>query len=41
MKTQLVTRATGVPLNRIDGVQKVTGAAASAASTSPWALSAA
>src|SRR5579864_8104921 len=27
MKTQLVTRATGVPLNRIDGVQKVTGAA--------------
>src|SRR5579864_7694515 len=27
MKTQLVTRATGVPLNRIDRVQKVTGAA--------------
>jgi len=27
MKTQLITRATGVPLNRIDGVQKVTGAA--------------
>jgi len=27
MKTQLVTRATGAPLNRIDGVQKVTGAA--------------
>src|SRR5256712_4305559 len=27
MKTQLVTRATGVPLNRIDGVQKVTGTA--------------
>src|SRR2546421_11761783 len=27
MKTQLVTRATGVPLNRIDGAQKVTGAA--------------
>src|SRR5260370_4182871 len=30
MKTQLITRATGVPLNRIDGVQKVTGAAKSA-----------
>ncbi len=27
MKTQLIMRATGVPLNRIDGVQKVTGAA--------------
>src|SRR6266851_3380875 len=27
MKTQLITRAIGVPLNRIDGVQKVTGAA--------------
>src|SRR5713226_7982194 len=27
MKTQLITRASGVPLNRIDGVQKVTGAA--------------
>src|SRR5438132_1775428 len=27
MKMQLITRATGVPLNRIDGVQKVTGAA--------------
>src|SRR5258708_31419039 len=27
MKTQLMMRATGVPLNRIDGVQKVTGAA--------------
>src|SRR4029077_9388459 len=27
MKTQLITRATGVPLNRIDGAQKVTGAA--------------
>src|SRR5260370_12262379 len=27
MKTQLITRATGVPLNRIEGVQKVTGAA--------------
>ncbi len=27
MKTQLVTRATGAPLNRIDGVQKVTGTA--------------
>src|SRR5258707_7665305 len=27
MKTQLITRATGAPLNRIDGVQKVTGAA--------------
>src|SRR5579864_6685716 len=27
MKTQLITRATGVPLNRLDGVQKVTGAA--------------
>src|SRR5258707_2269098 len=27
MKTQLITRAIGAPLNRIDGVQKVTGAA--------------
>src|SRR5260370_11023 len=27
MKMHLITRATGVPLNRIDGVQKVTGAA--------------
>src|SRR5947209_1877477 len=27
MKTQLITRAIGVPLNRIDGAQKVTGAA--------------
>ena len=27
MKTQLITRATGAPLDRIDGVQKVTGAA--------------
>jgi xanthine dehydrogenase YagR molybdenum-binding subunit len=27
MKTQRITRATGAPLNRIDGVQKVTGAA--------------
>ena len=27
MKTKLITRATGAPLNRIDGVQKVTGAA--------------
>src|SRR3989442_6852007 len=27
MKMQLITRATGAPLNRIDGVQKVTGAA--------------
>ncbi len=27
MKTQLIMRATGAPLNRIDGVQKVTGAA--------------
>src|SRR4029077_512705 len=27
MKTQLITRATGVPLNRIDGAQKVTGEA--------------
>src|SRR5260370_19703351 len=27
MKTQLITRATGVPLTRIDGVQKVTGTA--------------
>src|SRR5260370_17212692 len=27
MKTQLITRATGVPVNRIDGVQKVTCAA--------------
>src|SRR5437868_13661397 len=27
MKLQLMTRATGAPLNRIDGVQKVTGAA--------------
>src|SRR5258708_15935705 len=27
MKTQLITRAIGVPLDRIDGVQKVTGAA--------------
>src|SRR5690348_17383641 len=27
MKDQLSTRATGAPLNRIDGVQKVTGAA--------------
>src|SRR5260370_802075 len=27
MKTQLITRAIGVPLNRLDGVQKVTGAA--------------
>ncbi len=27
MKTQLITRATGAPLNRIDGVQKVTGTA--------------
>src|SRR5260221_8016467 len=27
MKMQLITRAIGVPLNRIDGVQKVTGAA--------------
>src|SRR5260370_192395 len=27
MKTQLITRATGAPLNRIDGVQKATGAA--------------
>src|SRR5260370_33349803 len=27
MKTQLVTRATGAPLNRIDGLQKATGAA--------------
>ena len=27
MKTQLITRTTGAPLNRIDGVQKVTGAA--------------
>src|SRR5712671_7248974 len=27
MKTQLITRAIGAPLNRIDGVQKATGAA--------------
>src|SRR5258708_330960 len=27
MKTQLITRATGAPLDRIDGVQKITGAA--------------
>jgi xanthine dehydrogenase YagR molybdenum-binding subunit len=27
MKTQLITRAIGAPLNRIDGVQKVSGAA--------------
>jgi xanthine dehydrogenase YagR molybdenum-binding subunit len=27
MKTQLIMRATGAPLNRIDGVQKVTGVA--------------
>lgn len=27
MKMQLITRAIGVPLNRIDGVQKVTGTA--------------
>ncbi len=27
MKTQLIMRATSAPLNRIDGVQKVTGAA--------------
>src|SRR5437870_13809568 len=27
MKMQLITRAIGVPLSRIDGVQKVTGAA--------------
>src|SRR6266436_4466547 len=27
MKTQLITRAIGAPLNRIDGAQKVTGAA--------------
>src|SRR5258706_8437936 len=27
MKTQLITRAMGAPLNRIDGAQKVTGAA--------------
>ncbi len=27
MKTKLITRATGAPLNRLDGVQKVTGAA--------------
>jgi len=27
MKMQLITRAMGVPLNRLDGVQKVTGAA--------------
>src|SRR5207245_3949257 len=27
MKDHLITRATGAPLNRIDGVQKVTGAA--------------
>jgi xanthine dehydrogenase YagR molybdenum-binding subunit len=27
MKTRLITRATGAPLDRIDGVQKVTGAA--------------
>src|SRR5258708_32998485 len=27
MKTQLIKRAIGAPLNRIDGVQKVTGAA--------------
>src|SRR5205823_11637817 len=27
MKTQLITRAIGAPLNRIDGTQKVTGAA--------------
>src|SRR5260370_42054147 len=27
MKTQLIMRATGAPLNRIDGVQKVTGTA--------------
>src|ERR1700730_12690488 len=27
MKTPLITRAIGAPLNRIDGVQKVTGAA--------------
>ncbi len=27
MKTQLIMRTTGVPLNRLDGVQKVTGAA--------------
>src|SRR2546426_8696704 len=27
MKMQLITRAIGAPLNRIDGVQKVTGAA--------------
>src|SRR6266849_8965005 len=30
MKMQLITRAIGAPLNRIDGVQKVTGAATSA-----------
>ncbi|MBO0790887.1 MAG: xanthine dehydrogenase family protein molybdopterin-binding subunit, partial [Ktedonobacteraceae bacterium] len=27
MKTQLIMRSTGAPLNRVDGVQKVTGAA--------------
>src|SRR5260221_1519398 len=27
MKTQLITRAIGTPLDRLDGVQKVTGAA--------------
>ena len=27
MKNHLITRATGAPLNRLDGVQKVTGAA--------------
>src|SRR5436309_3009175 len=27
MKDHLITRATGAPLNRLDGVQKVTGAA--------------
>src|SRR5258706_437828 len=27
MKTQLITRAIGAPLNRVDGVQKVTGTA--------------
>src|SRR3989441_12494190 len=27
MKMHLITRVTGAPLNRIDGVQKVTGAA--------------
>src|SRR5258708_33235685 len=27
MKTQLITRAIGAPLNRVDGVQRVTGTA--------------